>query len=98
MTQPTMAQNKSEKAAKRPVHTIRYGAIRAAIWRNVVDSGNTSRPMYNVTFSRCYKDGERWRNTTTFGVDDLLVVAKVANEIHTYIYQVRRHEDTPNSV
>ena len=87
MTQTT--GTKQEKAGKRPVHTIRYGAIRAAIWRNVVDNGNASRAMYSVTFSRTYKDGERWKDSSSFGQDDLLVLAKAMNDAHTFIHQQR---------
>jgi hypothetical protein len=86
MAQATSNVNKTEKALNRPVHTIRYGAVRAAIWRNIVDNGNASLPMYSVTFSRSYKDGENnWRDSTSFGIDDLLLVAKVADDAHTWI-------------
>jgi hypothetical protein len=85
MPQATATQNKSEKAGNRPVHTIRYGAVRAAIWRNVADNGNASRPIYNVTFSRSYKVGEEWKDSANFGLDDLLELGKAANEAHTWI-------------
>ncbi len=89
MSQATTTQTKSEKAANRPVHTIRYGAVRAAIWRNMVDNGNASRPIYNVTFSRSYKDGNEWKESSTFGQDDLLVLAKAMDDAHTFIQQQR---------
>ena len=89
MAQATATQNKSEKTGNRPVHTIRYGAVRAVIWRNVADNDKASRPMYNVTFSRSYKDGNEWKNNTSFGVDDLLELAKAANESHTWIWDHR---------
>jgi len=92
MPQATATQNKSEKVANRPVHTIRYGAVRAAIWRNVVDNGNASRSMFNVTFSRSYKDGERWKDSASFGSDELLVLAKAANDAHTFISSQQRRE------
>jgi hypothetical protein len=94
MTQATNSTNKNEKAANRPVHTIRYGSVRAAIWRNMIDAGNASRPVYNVTFSRSYKDGEQWKETGSFGADDLLVLAKAANDAHTYIHQQRSKDST----
>lgn len=76
--------------ANRPVQTLRYGNIKAAIWRNEVDAGNASRPMYNVTFSRSYKgEKDEWHDSGSFGVDDLLVVAKLANEAHSFIFQQR---------
>jgi hypothetical protein len=82
-----------EKAAQRPACTIRYGAVRAAIWRNIADNGNASRPMFGVTFSRSYKDGQNnWKETSRFGLDDLLLLAKAADEAHTWIAK-QRHAD-----
>jgi hypothetical protein len=86
MAQITSSPNKPDKSANRPIHTIRYGSIRAAIWRNIVDNGNASRSMYNVTLSRSYKDGNAWKDSTSFGLDDLLELAKAANEAHTWIW------------
>ena len=65
----------------RPVHEIRMGAIKASVWLN--NFGETSR--HNVTLSRSYKDGDQWRTTESFGRDDLLVVAKLADQAHTWI-------------
>lgn len=72
----------------KPAWSTRYGAIRAAVWRNVLVNGNSGRLMYNVTFSRSYKDGEdNWKDSLSFGYDDLLIVAKAANDCHTWIAQ-----------
>ena len=97
MAQSTSNASRTEKPANRPAHTIRYGAVRAAIWRNVVDNGNATRPLYCVTFSRSYKDGENhWKESASFGSDDLLVLAKAADEAHTWITQQRSTETTVN--
>ena len=40
----------------RPVHEIRMGRVRAAIWEN--DTSNGKR--HNATLSRIYKDGYSW--------------------------------------
>jgi hypothetical protein len=95
MAQSTNNASKTEKTANRPVQTIRYGSVRAAIWRNMVDNGNASRPLYCVTFSRSYKDGENnWKESASFGADDLLLLAKAADEAHTWIARQRSADAT----
>ena len=72
---------------KRPVHEIRLGRIRAAIWENDTRNG----PLHNVTFSRIYRDEEgNWQDSTSFGRDDLLVVGKVADKVHTWLCEQGR--------
>jgi hypothetical protein len=73
----------------RPVHEVRLGAIRASIWENAV--GDTHR--HNVTLSRIYKDGDQWKSTESFGRDDLLMVAKVADRAHSWICEQRQSAD-----
>lgn len=72
----------SNKEAVRPVQEIRMGRIRAAIWENETENGT----RYNVTVSRLYKDGDKWKDSTSFGRDDLLLVAKVADACHSWIF------------
>jgi len=67
----------------RPVHEIRFGRIKAAIWRNETQNGI----MHNVTFVRIYRTDDGWETTTSFGRDDLPLIAKVADMAHTWIYQ-----------
>lgn len=71
------------KPKVRPVHEIRLGRIRAAIWENETQNGT----RHNVTLSRLYKDGEEWKDSTSFGRDDLPLVAKVSDLAHTWIFQ-----------
>ena len=68
---------------KPPVHEIRLGRIRAAVWEN--DTQNGTR--HNVTISRLYKDGADWKDSTSFGRDDLPLVGKVADLAHTWIFR-----------
>lgn len=80
-----MEDNTNHTVAKdkqKPMHQVRIGAIKAAVWKNETESG----PRYNTTFSRLYKDGDEWNNTDSFGRDDLLVVAKVADQAHSWIH------------
>ena len=66
-----------------PIHEIRFGRIKAAIWANQVETG----VKYNVTFVRIYKDGDQWKDSTSFGREDLPLLAKVVDLSHTWIYQ-----------
>lgn len=72
----------NQQNENRPVHTIRHGRIKATIWKNPTERG----PMFNVTFVRSYQDdGENWHDTQSFGVGDLMTVAKAAFDSHTWI-------------
>ncbi len=65
----------------RPVHEVRIGRIKAAIWKNSTENG----VRFNATLSRIYRDGEEWKSTDSFGRDDLLLLAKVADQAHSWI-------------
>ena len=69
--------------SNKPVKEIRLGRIKAAIWEN--ETANGSR--HNVKVVRLYKDGEEWKDSDTFGRDDLLVVGKVLDLAHTWIFE-----------
>ncbi len=72
----------STSETNRPVHTIRHGRIKAAIWGNETQKGM----MYNVTFSRSYQDDQQqWHDTPSFGVGDLMTVSKAASDAHSWI-------------
>ena len=77
----------------RPVFELRLGAIKAAIWRNDTENG----ARYNTTFSRAYREGEQWHNTDSFGRDDLLVVAKLADQAHSWIFAQARDGAVPSA-
>ena len=55
----------------------------AAIWKNQTENG----VRHNVTFSRLYKQGDTWQQSTSFGRDDLPLIAKVADLAHLWIFQ-----------
>ena len=78
-----------EKPKVKPVQEIRLGRLVAAIWRNEFDSENGGTVIrHNVTFSRLYKpEGEQWRNSSSFGRDDLLLLGKLAERAHAWIYE-----------
>ncbi len=76
----------------RPVHEIRLGRIRAAVWENATQNGT----RHNVTVSRLYKDGDKWKDSSSFGREDLPLVMKVLDIAHTWIYEHPAARDDNN--
>jgi len=82
-TRPAPARDEQTDKAK-PVHEIRLGRIRAAVWLNETENG----PRYNVQLSRLYKDkNDKWKDSTSFGREDLPLVGKVADLAMVWIYE-----------
>ena len=71
-------------SGNRPVHEIKLGRVRASIWTNV---GHLQSVWFNVSISRVYRDGDEWKTTTSFGRDDLPIVAKAAELAYGWIWK-----------
>jgi hypothetical protein len=71
-----------------PVHTVRHRNLKASIWRNEMEAG----PMYKVSVVRSYREGNDWRDTHSFGYDDLMNVAKLMYDAHSVISELRAKE------
>lgn len=64
----------------KPVHEVKIGRIKAAVFEN----GDNAPPK--VTFAALYKDGDEWKSSHSFTREDLPLIAKVADQVHTYLY------------
>ena len=64
-----------------PAHKIRIGNLTATIWRNQGEKAN----WYSVQPTRSFKTEEGWRETDALGLDDLLAMAKLLDQAHTWI-------------
>ena len=71
----------------KPVAELRIGAVKAAIWKNEADG----LIRHNVTFSRIYRVEGQWKTTQSFGFNNLLVLAKLADQAHTLIAERKAH-------
>lgn len=81
---PAAPQPKTPAPAPAPIKTLRLGRIKAAIWENTAEQ----RTFYNVTFARSYMDEQKkWHDSDSFGRDDLLLLSKLADQAHTFIYE-----------
>ncbi len=69
--------------SKKPVHEVRFGLIKASIWENQTKNG----ARYSVSVVRLFKDGDTWRESTRFGRDDLLLLAKAADTAHSWMFE-----------
>jgi hypothetical protein len=66
----------------KPAHKLRVGVLQVTIWRNHSEKGN----WYSVIPSRSYKQGEdTWKETDSLNFDDLLPMAKLFDQAHTWI-------------
>jgi len=101
-TQPA----KNEGVKDRPIKVVRIRDLRANIWANRLEGGAI---VYNVTVDRLWKEDDEvndqgevikkgeWKQSASFGKDDLLLLGKVADMAHTWIYrriQDDRHEES----
>ncbi len=77
-------------ATNRPVYEVRLGRIKACVWANQTERG----VRHNVTLARIYKDGDDWKESTSFGRDDLPLIQKVADLAYTWIYEHGQNADS----
>ena len=71
----------------KPAHKFRNGVLQVTIWRNSGEKGN----WYSVVPTRSYKQGdETWKQTDSLGFDDLLPMAKLFDEAHSWILDQQR--------
>ena len=73
-------------SGNRPVHEIKLGRIRASIWINESDRQDV---WFNVSISRVFRDGQDWKTATSFGRDDLPLVAKAAEMAYAWIWNMK---------
>ena len=90
------------KSNNQPVHEIRLGHVKATIWANEVKTGTgkdrRTTLRHGVKLARLYHDGKGWVTTEAFNRDDLPLVAKVADMVHTWIYaQAQEHARQPEN-
>jgi hypothetical protein len=67
-------------AKDKPAHKIRHGTLEVAVWRREGEKG----PFCSVSMSRSSKQGDDWRQSDSYGVDDLLL-AMLLDQAHTWI-------------
>ena len=70
---------------QKPEKKFNCGPISASIWANTkVVTGETVE-FYSVTINKASKEGDKWKHTNSFNIEDLPKVALVATEAYKYI-------------
>ena len=70
-------------ANNRPAHEIKVAQIRAAVWLNANSRGDK---WFSVSITKMYRDGEKWKDSNSFGRDDLPLVSKVTEMAYAWIW------------
>jgi hypothetical protein len=79
---------------KKPIHEIKLGRIRAAIWKNEADNQEV---WFNVEVSRSYKQDGKWNDTKTFRRDDLPILGLATDLAHRWIWREHRQREKARS-
>ena len=81
--QPPREKKNVAAPSNLPVKTFRLSRIKAAVRRMKAD-----QKFYSVTFARTYVDeANKYHDSDSFGRDDLPLVAKLADQAHTFIFE-----------
>jgi hypothetical protein len=74
-----MANNNS------PESTFRLGNVSATIWNNASQSGEGNREFRTVQVEQRYKDGEEWKSSNRFTLDQLLRLRVCVDKVIDHI-------------
>jgi hypothetical protein len=78
-----------------PVKIFLLGRIKAKIWAN---RSQQSDVWFNVEIVRLYKDGDKFKESTQFGRNDLPLVSKAADMAFAWLHEqeVPAHQHEAN--
>ena len=85
-----MCDKSTTDKARTPAEKLRDGPIAVAVWRNESDKG----PWFSVPSSKSYKQGEDWKQSDSFGKDDIPPLCKLGKTQQRFV-KFRLHEVAP---
>lgn len=87
-----VSEGQQQRKPERPIHEVRIGHIKAAIWV----TGNSGGVRHTVKVCRVYMGtDDEWKTADNFGRDDLLLLAKVVDLAHTWIVSNAKGPELP---
>ena len=75
------------QAPTKPVKTFRLRGVSASVFANTAKSDGREVTFHKVSLQRTYKDGDEWKNTTSFGRDDLPVAKLLLEQAWQFILE-----------
>ena len=73
------------QASLKPVKVFRSRGVSASIFANHAKSDGRDITYHKVSLQRTYKDGDKWKTTTSFGRDDLPVARLLLDRAWEFI-------------
>jgi len=70
---------------QKPVKVIRLRGVSASIFANQAKSDGRDITFHKVSLQRSYKDGDEWKQTSSFGRDDLPIVNLVLKRAWEFV-------------
>ncbi|MEM9479269.1 MAG: hypothetical protein AAGA58_06350 [Verrucomicrobiota bacterium] len=69
----------------KPIHVFRAGQVKASVWLNRTEGGD---PYFSTSVVRSYFDegDKKWKDTVSFGRDDLPKVRLVSDLAYQFIF------------
>ena len=70
--------------SNKPEKICKCGPVQAAVWSDSRIIDDTLVEVHSIKISKSYKDGEQWKYTNTFNIEDLPKISIAAMEIYRF--------------
>jgi len=70
---------------RKPEKKFSCGPVSASIWAKTKTVEGETVEFYSVTITKAYKEGDNWKYTNSFNIEDIPKVVLVANEAYKYV-------------
>ena len=80
--EPSTAQSPSK-----PVKVFRLRGVSASVFENHSKSDDRDVTFHKVSVQRAFRDGDEWKNTTSFGRDDLPIANLLLKQAWQFILE-----------
>ena len=80
---------------KQPIKKFAAGAVNLAIWENQKQKDGKQFVVNSVSIERRYLEGENWKSTNSFGVNDLQKIRLVVDKAQEFLFLKDIEESGP---